>query len=171
MHAKSLQSHRLCATQWTGAHQAPLSMEFSRQKYWSGFPFPSLGDLPHSGIEPTSPILADGFFTTSTYSNCWKVIKIKEWAREFIITLKSKITCTLSHKCRLFFSPWPVWPLIYHLIALCLSLLICKVRYWNLLLTSWIVVHRSHAVELYCYMKAAVRKRALYCDWFMAGTQ
>ena len=39
----------------TVAHQAPLSMGFSRQEYWSGSPFPSPGDLPHPGIEPVSP--------------------------------------------------------------------------------------------------------------------
>ena len=41
-------------TLWTVPHQAPLSMGFSRQEYWSGFPFPALGDLPHRGIEPAS---------------------------------------------------------------------------------------------------------------------
>ena len=46
----------LC-TPWTVAHQAPLSMGFSRQGYWSGFPFPSPGDLPDPGIEPGSPAL------------------------------------------------------------------------------------------------------------------
>ena len=45
------------ATAWTIAHQAPLSMGFSRQEYWSGLPFPSPGDLSHSGIEPGSPAL------------------------------------------------------------------------------------------------------------------
>ena len=40
---------------WTGACRVPLSMEFSRQEYWSGLPFPSSGDLPHPGIEPGSP--------------------------------------------------------------------------------------------------------------------
>ena len=49
---------------WTVAHQAPLSMGFSRQEHWSGLPFPSPGDLPGSGIESTSPALAAGFFTT-----------------------------------------------------------------------------------------------------------
>ena len=53
---------RLFVTPWTAARQAPLSMEFSRQEYWSGLPFPSPGDLPHKGIEPTSPALAGGFF-------------------------------------------------------------------------------------------------------------
>ena len=54
---------RLFATPWTAAHQAPLSMGFLRQEYSSGFPFPSPGDLPETGIEPTSPTFAGGFFT------------------------------------------------------------------------------------------------------------
>ena len=52
---KSLSHVQLFATPWTVAYQAPLSMEFSRQVYWSGFPFPSPGDLPDPGIEPGSP--------------------------------------------------------------------------------------------------------------------
>ena len=43
------------ATPWTAAHQAPLSIRFSSQGYWSGLPFPSQGDLPNPGTEPTSP--------------------------------------------------------------------------------------------------------------------
>ena len=42
---------------WTVAHQAPLSMEFSRQEYWSGLPFTSAGDLPKPRIEPSPPAL------------------------------------------------------------------------------------------------------------------
>ena len=42
---------------WTVAYEAPLSMEFSRQEYWSGLPFPSPGDLSDLGIEPGSPAL------------------------------------------------------------------------------------------------------------------
>ena len=49
------QSIRLFATLWTVAYQAPPSMGFSRQEYWSGLPFPSPGDLPDPGIEPGSP--------------------------------------------------------------------------------------------------------------------
>ena len=45
-------------------HQAPLPMEFPTQEYWSGLPFLPLGDLPHLRIEPNSPSLAWGFFTT-----------------------------------------------------------------------------------------------------------
>ena len=51
-------------TPWTVANKALLSVEFSRQEYWSGMPFPSLGDLPNPGIKPVSPALAGGFFTT-----------------------------------------------------------------------------------------------------------
>ena len=54
---KSLSRVRLFATPWTIAHQAPPSMEFSRQRYWGGLPFPSPGDLPDPGIEPGSPAL------------------------------------------------------------------------------------------------------------------
>ena len=54
---KSLSHVRLFATLWTVARQAPPSMGFSTQEYWSGLPFPSPGDLPDSGIEPTSPAL------------------------------------------------------------------------------------------------------------------
>ena len=68
MHAKSLQ---LCLTLrpcgQTVALQAPWLMGFSRQEYWSGLPFPSPGNLPNLGIEPTSPTspaLAGRFFTT-----------------------------------------------------------------------------------------------------------
>ena len=52
---KSLSRVRLFATPWTLANQAPPSMGFSRQEYWSGVPLPSAGDLPDSGIEPGSP--------------------------------------------------------------------------------------------------------------------
>ena len=55
---------RLFATPWTVAGQVPLSMEFSRQACWSGLPLPSPGGRPDSGITPTSPPLAGGFFTT-----------------------------------------------------------------------------------------------------------
>ena len=44
------------ATLWTVAHQAPLSMEFSKQEHWSALPFPPPGDLPDIGMEPTSPM-------------------------------------------------------------------------------------------------------------------
>ena len=58
---------QLFATSWTVARQVPLSMEFSRQEYWSGLPFPPPGGLPDPGNKPTflaSPALAGRFFTT-----------------------------------------------------------------------------------------------------------
>ena len=54
MCAKSLQLCWLFANVWTVAHQASLSMGFSKQEYWSGLPFPLPGDLPNPGIKPTS---------------------------------------------------------------------------------------------------------------------
>ena len=57
MKVKSLSHVRLFATPRTVAHQAPLSMGFSRQEYWSGLSFPSPEDLPDPGIEPWSPAL------------------------------------------------------------------------------------------------------------------
>ena len=50
---------------WTVAHQAPPSMGFSRQEYWSGLPFPSPGDLPNPGIKPRSPTLQADALTSA----------------------------------------------------------------------------------------------------------
>ena len=67
---------RLFATLWTVAHKAPLSMGFSRQEHWSGFPCPPPGDLPNPGIEPVSQVPCTGrrilyhqlYFTTIYHS-------------------------------------------------------------------------------------------------------
>ena len=61
MKVKSL-SVRLFVTPRTVSHQAPLSMGFSRQEYWSGLPFPSPGDLSDPGMEPRSPALQANTF-------------------------------------------------------------------------------------------------------------
>ena len=66
----------LFVTPWTVALQAPLSIGFSRQEYWSGWPCPPLGDLPDPGIKPASlmpPALAGRFFTTST---TWEALTV-----------------------------------------------------------------------------------------------
>ena len=68
MYVKLLQSFQLFITLCTIAGQAPLSMGFSRQEYWSGLPCPPPGNLPGSGVKPTSlvsPMLAARFFTIS----------------------------------------------------------------------------------------------------------
>ena len=57
LNAQSFSCVQLFATPWTVAHQAPLSMGFSRQEYWSGLPFPPPEDLPDLGIKPVSPAL------------------------------------------------------------------------------------------------------------------
>ena len=76
-------------TPWTVALQPLLSMGFSRQEYWNGFPFPSPGDLSDPGIEsatPTSPALAGRFFTTeppwkpwAIWLNAESVVIIQRW--------------------------------------------------------------------------------------------
>ena len=63
-------------TLWTVAHQAPLVQGILRQEHWSGLLCPSPGDPPNPGIEPvslTSPVLAGGFFTTST---TWEALSV-----------------------------------------------------------------------------------------------
>ena len=80
MHAKSLQSYLTLFNPMDCSPPAPWSIEFSRQEYWSGWPFPSTGDLPNVGIEPaslTSPALAGGFFTTNTTRRPDK--HLKQW--------------------------------------------------------------------------------------------
>ena len=61
---------------WTVARQAPLSMGFFRQEYWDGLPFPTPGNLPNPGIEPTSlvsPAPGGRFFTTELYPTCFQL--------------------------------------------------------------------------------------------------
>ena len=77
--SQSLSHVQLFVTPRTVAFQAPLSMEFSRQVYWSSLPFPSAGDLPNSGLEPasfTSPALTGRFFTTSATWDTHEGLKI-----------------------------------------------------------------------------------------------
>ena len=62
----------LCATPWTVAHQAPLSMGFSRQEYWSGLPLPPPGDLPDPRLKPTSnasPALTGSLYLCATWGS------------------------------------------------------------------------------------------------------
>ena len=77
---KSLSRVWLFATPWTIAHQAPLSMGFSRQEYWNGLPFPSPGNLPNPGIEPRSPTLqADALTSELPGKPCAYGIAILIW--------------------------------------------------------------------------------------------
>ena len=62
---------RLFVTSWTVARQAPLSMGFSRQEYWSGLPCPPPGDLPNPGIQPRSPALQEDSLPTEPPGKWW----------------------------------------------------------------------------------------------------
>ena len=78
---KSLSCVRLLVTPWTVGYQASASMGFSRQKYWSGLPFPSPGDLPNPGIEPRSPALEADALTSEPPGNpkekqCQRMFKL-----------------------------------------------------------------------------------------------
>ena len=103
---KSLSHVRLFATPWTVAHQAPPSMGFSRQEYWSGLPFPFPGDLSNPGIEPGSPTLwADTSLSeplrasnsSNSLSVSVKVVEIKSIAAFTLSWHKARIVT--SHTC------------------------------------------------------------------------
>ena len=95
---KSISRIWLFATPWTVARQAPLSMGFSRQEYWSGlpFPFPFPGDLPNPGIKPKSPALqADALISEppgKPHIVSWEVVKPH---RRFKVTWKDRNEVTL----------------------------------------------------------------------------
>ena len=76
------------ATSWTVAHQAPLSLGFFRQQYWSGLPFPTPGDLLNLGIKPMYPALAGEFFTTEPPGKLYISISI---VYHRILTIVSKL--------------------------------------------------------------------------------
>ena len=94
-----IQSGRLFVTPWTVAHQASLSMVFSRQEYWSGLPSSTPGDLPKTGTEPTSlmsPALAGRFFTASTiWEAPKKGMKVKAKVAQSCLTLYDPIEYTI----------------------------------------------------------------------------
>ena len=79
--AQSKQQFRFFVIPRTVACQVPLSIGFPRQEYWSGLPFLPPGDLPRAGIEPVSPVLAGGFFTTELPGKLMfgYILKKKKW--------------------------------------------------------------------------------------------
>ena len=86
---------------WTVPCQAPLSLGFSRQEYWSGLPFPSPGDLPDPGIEPTSvtyPALAGRFFITSA---AWKMPRHHTQTRKYPEAWKGLLLFSLCFSSRI----------------------------------------------------------------------
>ena len=118
---------QLFLTLWTVAHQASLSLGFSRQEYWSGLPCPPSGDFPDPGIKPyslMSPSLAGEFFTTSTTwealkqtypSNDLNSFKVAYKTDRSIVLQKFRITATnyISVKLKLKKELWsPNWVVI-----------------------------------------------------------
>ena len=94
---KSLSRVQLFATLWTVAYQAPPSMGFSKQEYWSGLPLPSPGDLPDPGIEPRSPTLEADTLTSEPPGSLMKYFVNSQktsvrWTRD------AQYTSTLSLK-------------------------------------------------------------------------
>ena len=81
---------------WTVDHQTPLSMEFPKQEYWSGFPFPSPGDLSDLGIKLVLPALTGGFFTTEPLGNPLFV--------HYINTDKDRFTSVFLYSTILFYN-------------------------------------------------------------------
>ena len=78
----SLSRVRLFVTLWTADHQAPLSMGFSRQEYWSGLPFPFPGDLPNPEIEPRSPALQADALTSEPPGKQEATILARRWYQQ-----------------------------------------------------------------------------------------
>ena len=76
---KSLSRVQLFATPWSIAHQAPLSMGFSMQEYWSGLPLLSPEDLLNPGIEPSFPALVGWFFTPEPTGN--PLLSVHTWVK------------------------------------------------------------------------------------------
>ena len=92
----------LFPTPWTVAHQASLSMGFSRQAYWRGLPFPSPGDLPNSGTEPASPALQADFLPQSRrgVSTCMKHHAVCERPLAFpLICIEYDCCCSVAQLC------------------------------------------------------------------------
>ena len=83
----------LCDPVGSTAHQVPLSMGFPRQEYWRGLPFPSPGDLSHPWIEPASPALTGGFFTTSA---TWEAHYQMFFSIKSSLPLSESIPCALN---------------------------------------------------------------------------
>ena len=88
---KSLSRVQLFATPWTIVYQAPLSVGFSRQAYWSGLPFPSPGDLPDPGIEHGSPALQADALTSEPPGKRESKGKPfpKGWCQSFLYTARA----------------------------------------------------------------------------------
>ena len=139
------------ATPWTIARQAPLSMGFSRQGYWSGVPCPPPGDLPDPGIEPMSlpsPAFAGRFFTMSTPWEALDLLSFTQLSSYLTIINLSIHICNLSstHTCVYIY----IYIYINHLCVICLI-------YHHLSIICLIYLPAHH---LYIYLGVSHRKES-----------
>ena len=91
----------LFVTLWTVAGQAPLSLGFSRQQYWSGLSFPPPGDLPDQGIKPASlvsPALAGRFFTSSAKAITSVGCLAEKWSTGYLTLLVGHLACEITNE-------------------------------------------------------------------------
>ena len=95
---KSLSCVRLFVTPWAIAYQAPPSIGFSRQEYWSGLPFPSPGDLPDSGIEPRSPALQADALTSEPPVKPSHVVKVIVNSKKLYLQLSTHLRDLIRKK-------------------------------------------------------------------------
>ena len=123
---KSLSRVRLFATPWTVTYQAPLSMWFSRQEYWSGLPFPSPGNLPDPGIKPRSPTLQvelyhliPGMFPSRSLISALYNVLLLLWGQEAVPSVA-------WYQAVFLVSPVCVWPPVTGLTFLKVDFLIQK---------------------------------------------
>ena len=84
-------------TPWTVAHQALLSIGFSRQEYWSGLTCLSPGDFPDPGTEPESPVLAGGFFTTEPPGKPYMTLYRHKVRTEDTLLVKALASLPFTH--------------------------------------------------------------------------
>ena len=138
-------------TPWIVTCQASLSMGFSRQEYWTGLSFPSPGDLPDPGIEPSSPALAGGFFTTESLGKLrtlvgkwiFKVLLVRKGLRRKCVWCDREERRPLLHSGRKL-----SWVLSYS----CVENRICKGWIWILLIPSYLCLLFLLACTLILYL-------------------
>ena len=130
---------QLSATPWTVACQAPLSMGFSRQEYWSGLLFPSPGDLPDPGIEPRSPALQADFLPPELPREMPPKLTLgsSKLAKNFLL-----FHTQLLHFLYFLKNLWPCCPLVgsHFLVHVCVLSHFSHVR---LFATLWTVAHQA----------------------------
>ena len=136
MHTQLLRFVHLFATSCAVAYQAPLSMGFPRQEYWSQLPFLLPGNLPDPGIEPESPELAGRFFTTESSGKIVYIVYINQNLFYSLLYMLCGVSIT-STEYQLFPSPFsiPLKP-VHHVVCMCLLQCLLLGWFWVTLVCS-----------------------------------